>query len=153
MSVGFYVIHDKRDCVAIVGHQVEMLQDFNRFLFQHPVQQSVNIFKMIVKGLPVYPAVIDNLSDGYLRERLVSHDAFQRSRQGPFRLHGCDFMLHLIHLAAQCIFIIQSSGIFAMVKALLLMVKCGALWENATKTLLCPLDRAICSAILMTKEV
>ena len=51
MPVVIYIIHDKPKRFFCVNDKVEILDDFEGFLFKHPLQKVIDILKMIIPGI------------------------------------------------------------------------------------------------------
>ena len=60
------------------------LKKFGSHFQKYPIHKVINIFKMIVKGLTVYAAILDNILYRYLIERLLRKKLYQRRCKRPF---------------------------------------------------------------------
>ena len=80
---------DQRVIVLYVpkgGHQSLLpgggaLKGFGGLMLQKPVEQIIDILKMIVEGLPVDLAVLHNLLDGDIVQKFLLEQAFKRVGQ------------------------------------------------------------------------
>ena len=68
MFVFLHVIHDEGNGLLIVHQQVEMLDYLDGLLFQHPLQKVIDALEMIVEGVAVDIARLDQLAHGDLRD-------------------------------------------------------------------------------------
>jgi hypothetical protein len=57
---------------------IVLLDNGNDLMIDHPFKKLVDILKMIIKGLTVQPAALDDFPDADLVERLDGHTFFQR---------------------------------------------------------------------------
>lgn len=74
----FHIIQHKIDDLVIIHHQVVLFDDFNGFRLNHPLEQRVNILKMIIKTIAVHAALGNQFTNGDLIDGLYSHQLFQR---------------------------------------------------------------------------
>lgn len=66
MLVGDDIIHNKLDDLMIIDQEVKFFDDFDGFLFQHPLKERIDILKMIIEGFAVDTAIGGDLADGDL---------------------------------------------------------------------------------------
>ena len=94
VGVFFHIVHHKKEGVVVVGEQVELLDHLHGLLFQRPLEQIVDVGKVIIKGLAVQVAHADQVVHRDLAQRFVLHLGFQCSRKCLAGLQAGFFVFH-----------------------------------------------------------
>ena len=63
MPVFADVVHHELNGLPVVQHQIELFHDLHGLLLQHPLEQRVDVLKVIVEGIAVDPTVLHNVLD------------------------------------------------------------------------------------------
>lgn len=79
------VVHHELDGFPVVQHQVKLLDDLHGLLLQHPLEQRVDVLKVIIEAVAIQAAVLHDLVDRDLGQRLFVHQLLQRRSQRPLR--------------------------------------------------------------------
>ena len=97
MPVMLHIVHNEQNRLTAVHQQIELADDFNGLLLQHPFQQRINILEVIIKGLAVHAAVGNDLADRDFGKRLFLHKALQGSRKHLLCIQRCNFVFHMLN--------------------------------------------------------
>ena len=99
LTILLYILEQLQQSVLPEGCTFMPAQEYHRFLFEHPAKQIIDIFKMIIKILPLHAAQLSQFPDGDLFQRLFLHQGFQGIAQGLFGVfrYGVGSFFHWSH--------------------------------------------------------
>ena len=130
------VVHHELDGFPVVQHQVKLLDDLHGLLLQHPLEQRVDVLKVIIEAVAIQAAVLHDLVDRDLGQRLFVHQLLQRRSQRPLRfLRGaCAFHgIEILPYFTICITISKANPLVNTIRLPRLLVNFGHLSKNWAK--------------------
>ena len=74
--VFLHIIHDKGDDLRVIHQKIVLLDYFDGFLLQRPLQQIIDVFKMIIEGFAIDITIRNQLADGDFGKWLLLHKFF-----------------------------------------------------------------------------
>ena len=136
MPVFADVVHHELNGLPVVQHQIELFHDLHGLLLQHPLEQRVDVLKVIVEAVAIQAAVLHDLVDRDFGQRFLFISFF--SDAASARFVSCEepvrFMeSKILPYFTICITISKANPLVNTIQRLRLLVNFRHLSKNWTK--------------------